>query len=148
MAGIVGRPPYQPTEADRNTVKMMAACGCTQESIARCIGTDGINAETLRTHFRRELDTAMDMANAKVGQVAFQKAVEGEAWAVCFWLKTRAGWRETQTHEHVGAGGSQLIPDRVRDVILVAMEHHPEARQQVAQKLLELEAASAPEDKP
>lgn len=106
---MAGRPQYQPTEADRNTVKMMAACGCTQESIARCIGTDGINAETLRIHFRNELDTAMDKANAKVGQVAFQKAIEGEAWAVCFWLKTRAGWRETHNFEHTGRDGKPLL---------------------------------------
>jgi hypothetical protein len=97
-----GRPPYQPTEADRNTVKSMAACGFSQEAIARCVGTEGINPETLRTHFRRELDTAMDMANARIGQVAFQKASEGEAWAVCFWLKCRADWKERSITEHEG----------------------------------------------
>ncbi len=106
---MAGRPQYEPSEADRNTVKAMAACGCTQEAIARCIGIDGIDPTTLRIHFRRELDTAMDMANAKVGQVAFQKAVDGEAWAVCFWLKTRAGWRETHSFEHTGKDGKPLL---------------------------------------
>lgn len=113
-----GRPPYQPTEADRNTVKSMAACGFSQEAIARCIGTEGINPETLRTHFRRELDTAMDMANARIGQVAFQKATEGEAWAVCFWMKCRAGWKETQITELAGrvgvdASGTELLSRRI-----------------------------------
>ena len=100
MNGEAGRPLYQPTEADRNTVKSMAATGFSHESIARCLGKDGIDPKTLRLHFRRELDTAADMANARIGQVAFQKAAEGEPWAVCFWMKCRAGWRET----HVIAG--------------------------------------------
>ncbi len=106
---MAGRPEYEPTEADRNTVRAMAACGMTQESIARCIGTDGIDPKTLRVHFRNELDTAMDKANARVGQVAFQKATEGEAWAVCFWLKTRAGWQEKQVIEHTGPDGKPLL---------------------------------------
>ncbi len=104
-----GRPPYEPTEADRNTVRSMAACGCTQVAIARCLGTDGIDTETLCKHFRRELDTAMDMANARVGQVAFAKAISGEAWAVCFWLKCRAGWKEVQGLEHTGKDGKPLL---------------------------------------
>jgi len=113
-----GRPAYQPTEADRNTVRSMAACGFSQIAIARCIGTDGINPETLRIHFRRELDTAMDMANARIGQVAFQKATEGEAWAVCFWMKCRAGWKETQVTEHAGSmnvntSGTEALTSRI-----------------------------------
>lgn len=97
-----GRPRYEPTEADRNTVKAMAACGFSQPAIARCIGTDGIHEQTLREHFRRELDTSMDLANLRIGQVAYQKATEGEAWAVCFWLKCRADWKERSVTEHEG----------------------------------------------
>lgn len=113
---MAGRPEYEPTEADRNTVRSMAACGMSQESIARCLGTDGIDPKTLRVHFRNELDTAMDKANARVGQVAFQKAIEGEAWAVCFWLKTRAGWKETQVTEHAGkidVNGTEQLTSRI-----------------------------------
>jgi len=93
-----GRPPYQPTEAARNTVKNMAACGFSQESIARCIDRgdgEGIHPDTLRTHFRRELETSADLANARVGSVIYQQAIEGQGWACCFWAKTRMGWRET-----------------------------------------------------
>lgn len=103
-----GKPEYEPTEADRNTVRAMAACGMNQESIARCLGTDGIDPKTLRKHFRRELDTSMDMANAQVGQVAYKKAMEGEAWAVCFWLKTRAGWQEKSALEVSTPGSDGL----------------------------------------
>jgi hypothetical protein len=103
-----GRPEYIPTEADRNTVKSMAACGFTHEAIAICLGTDGIDPKTLRVHFRRELDTSMIRANAKVGNMVFQAAEKGEAWAICFWMKCRAHWKETSTLEHSGPGGGAI----------------------------------------
>lgn len=86
----------------------MAACGMPHEIIARCLGTAGIDPKTLRKHFRNELDTASPQANAVVGNVAFQAAVRGEAWAVCFWLKCRAGWKETQKFEHAGKDGGDI----------------------------------------
>ncbi len=89
-----GRPPFCPTEADFNTVKMMAACGFTQESIARCLGETGITLKTLRKYFRRDLEISADRANVIVGNKVFQAAEKGEAWAACFWLKCRGGWRE------------------------------------------------------
>ncbi len=50
--------------------------------------------------------------------------------------------------EHTGPNGAQLVQERIREVILVALERYPEARQQVAQKLLELEASQETEAKP
>lgn len=103
-----GRPPYAPTEADRNLVRTMAAGGMPQDIIARCIGKKGIHPETLRLHFREELDTSMALANAEaVGQL--QAAIKrGEAWAVCFRLKCRAGWKETSKVEHSGDDGGPI----------------------------------------
>ena len=71
---VGGRPPYEPTEADRNTVKTMAACGITHDEIARCLGTNGIAAKTLRRHFRLELKTALTQVSLTIplldGQLA------------------------------------------------------------------------------
>jgi hypothetical protein len=132
-----GRPPYEPTEADRNTVRSMAACGFSQESIARCLGRNGIDPKTLRLHFRHELTTAMDKANARVGQVAFQKAIDGEAWAVCFWLKCRAGWKEVQVTEHTGAGGGPIQLTRIREEMTAVLSDLPEeVRAALAEKLM------------
>lgn len=103
-----GQNKYEPTEADRNTVRSMSATGFPHERIAACIGTKGIDKKTLYKHFREELDTAMDKANAAVGNKCFQAAMAGEAWAVCFWLKCRAGWKETQRFEHAGSDGGPL----------------------------------------
>ena len=80
----------------------MAGSGFTHEAIAACLGTEGIDPKTLRLHFRRELDTASTETNAKVAKVALQKALQGESWAVCFWLKCRAGWVEPQKMQHSG----------------------------------------------
>src|ERR1039457_4264012 len=94
---------YQPTDADRDTVKSMAACGFTEESIARCVGVD---AKTLRKHFRQELNTSIDKANAAVGNALFKMATSGDCpAATIFWMKTRMRWRETQDLRFVDEAG-------------------------------------------
>jgi len=98
---------YTPTPEDRNTVRTMAAGGIPQERIAACIG-GGITAKTMRKHFRRELAIAGDQANAVAVSMLFAAVQKGEAWAICFWLKCRAGWRETDRHEIVGEDGGPL----------------------------------------
>ena len=91
-----GRPKYKPTEADRYTVRSMAATGFAHTSISNCLGISGIDEKTLRKHFRHELDTAADKANAAVANKAYQMAIAGDPPAATFfWLKCRAGWKET-----------------------------------------------------
>lgn len=114
----MARPEYQPNEADRQTVRSMAASGFVHEAIARCLGKDGIDDKTMRKHFRAELDTASPKANATIANVLYQRATMGEAWAVCFWLKCRAGWREVQQVEHSGPGGTAIdVNVSARDVL-------------------------------
>jgi hypothetical protein len=52
-----GRKKYEPTDKDRRTVEAMAGLGMRQDKIARVLGID---AKTLRKHFRRLLDSAAD----------------------------------------------------------------------------------------
>jgi hypothetical protein len=108
-----GRPKYEPTEADRNTVRSMAATEFPHPEIAKCLGTSGIDGKTLRKHFRRELDTAAGKANAAVANKAYQMAIAGDPPAATFfWLKCRGGWKERheikQEIEHSGPGGNAL----------------------------------------
>ena len=106
-----GQPKYQPTEADRNTVKSMAATGFTHEQIASCLGAMGIDPKTMRKHFSVELRTAANKANAAVANRAYQMAVAGDPPSATFyWLKCRYRWKETTRVEHTGAGGRALIP--------------------------------------
>lgn len=109
---------YRPNDDDRNTVRTMAAGGIPQERIARCIG-GGITDKTLRKHFRKELDTSLDTANAVAVSNLFQRVQAGNMTAIIFWLKTRAGWRETDRHEHSGIDGSAIQSKTTLEVVYV-----------------------------
>jgi hypothetical protein len=87
----MARPPYEPSEQDRKTVRAMTAYGITQEQLITVLG---ITSKTLRKHFRKELNTAAIEANAQVAGSLFRKASAGDVISMIFWLKTRAGWKE------------------------------------------------------
>src|ERR1019366_6589156 len=89
-----GQPPYEPPPADRATVKNLAAVGVPHTEIAQCISSHGISEPTLRKHFRRELDVSLNEVRALAMSGLVQGLRKGEAWAVCFTLKCRAGWQE------------------------------------------------------
>ena len=95
----MGCPSHQPDPALRRQVEAMAGYGVPEIDIARIIGID---PKTLRKHYREELDTGHVKANAKVAENLYRKATgEGReaVTAAIFWLKTRAGWKETSVHE-------------------------------------------------
>lgn len=104
-----GRPKYDPTEADRNTVRSMAATGFPHVVIAKCLGASGIDQKTLRKLFRHELDTAAGKANAAVANKAYQMAVNGDPPAATFfWLKCRANWKEKEKEKPEIERGDRL----------------------------------------
>jgi hypothetical protein len=78
----------------------MAGYGVPEADISRVVGID---AKTLRKHYREELDTGHIKATAKVAESLFRKATgdgSQSVTAAIFWLKTRGGWRETpQSHQ-------------------------------------------------
>lgn len=91
--------PFKPTEDQRKQVDAMCGYGVPEASIAKVLGIDD---KTLGKYFRHELDTAHIRANSAVAQSLFQKAIGNGPQSVaacCFWLKTRARWRETDRLE-------------------------------------------------
>ena len=84
--------------ASKQMVTQMSAVGVPQEDIATILG---ITEKTLRARYRVELDTAAAKANAAVGGALYNKAVGGDTTAMIFWMKTRAGWKETTRVENV-----------------------------------------------
>jgi transposase len=94
----VGRPPHEPTDQTRLQVKTLAAVGVRHEDIAAKLD---ISADTLTKYYRRELDDGRVDANAVVARSLYEQAKTGNTTAMIFWLKTRAGWKETQTVENV-----------------------------------------------
>jgi hypothetical protein len=96
---------YKPKKEDRARVKLMAAAGIMQNDIAAKMA---IAPKTLRLHFREELTHGMlDITTLAVGQLVSQ-IQKGNLGAICFWLKTRAGWRETERLEHIGENGGPV----------------------------------------
>jgi hypothetical protein len=104
-----GRPCFRPTDEQRRMVEAMTGYGIPQKDIARVIG---IHEESLRKHFREQLDTGSAKANARVAEFLFEHATgqrgEGSVTAAIFWLKTRARWKETTSTEHSGPDGKPI----------------------------------------
>ena len=113
---------HKPTERTRAEVSALYSYGIPQEEIAAYVGID---AKTLRKHYRGELDTAHVKAHAAVGRFLYQNATgstlkEGASHSDCvraamFWAKTRMGWRETQDLNHRSEDGS-MSPTRIEIV--------------------------------
>jgi len=100
-----GQPPYQPTPADRATVKNLVVCGYTQDQIAKCIGTKGISENTLRKHFRAELDGSKAEVDAFATSTLINGIRAGDKTLLIFYLKTRCGWQETTAQRFVDEKG-------------------------------------------
>ena len=89
-----GRPPMQFSDEQRKLVESMSGYGVPQADIAALVGESGISIDTLRAHFRKELDQGRAKANAKVGQTLFQKATGGDTASLIWWSKAQMRWRE------------------------------------------------------
>ena len=95
----MGRKAHRPEPATRRQVEALAGYGVPEAEIA---GVVGIDAKTLRKHYRPELDHGHTKANARVAENLYRKATGDGREAVIaaiFWLKTRAGWKETSVTE-------------------------------------------------
>jgi hypothetical protein len=110
-----GPKPHQPTDATRQTVSLHATVGTRQEVIAEILG---ISVDSLQRHYRSELDTSREKANANVGGALYKKAMNGDTASMIFWLKTRARWRETV--DITNSDGS-LKPEPVAAKVLAAL---------------------------
>jgi hypothetical protein len=93
-----GRPVYQPTETDRATVQNMVVLGAPEATIARCIGVGrkGISVNTLKRHFRRELDTAAWELKTFATSKVVQAMKAGDMATVRWFLERKAGFAEAR----------------------------------------------------
>ena len=111
----MGRRAHRADPTSRRQVEVLAGYGVREADIACVIGVDG---KTLRKHYRSELDQGHIKASAKVAENLYRKATGDGREAVIaaiFWLKTRAGWKETSVHEVSGRDGQPIA----------TVEHNP-----------------------
>lgn len=113
----LGRPSFEPSEEQRQMVMILAAAGHIQKMMAARLG---INVDTLRKHFRAELDEGTDYANSALGEVLYKKALSGDIKAIENWFDRRGGqpWRKITGSEHAGPDGAPLriVADARRDL--------------------------------
>lgn len=114
---VSGMPPHEPTRATRDLVQLHTMVGTTQETIASIIGID---PKTLRKYYREELDQSKAKANATIGGALFNKAKSGDTTAMIFWMKTQAGWKETNVNEITSPDGS-MSPAANQEAVLAAL---------------------------
>lgn len=118
---------YEPEAGQRRTVKTMAGFGVPQPDIAAFLGID---AKTLRKHFREELDRGVTEANARVAQSLFQMATQGRnVAAAIFWMKARAGWREKQEVQLSAKSPEQLSDEELHKIIVCLQDETVDGQQ-------------------
>jgi len=105
------KPPYEPSDNDRCMVRNMAAAGIAANCIHRCLPNRPKSEKTFRKAFREELDTSADIVSAKAISNLVVAIDAGQAWAICFWLKCRAGFQETSAHRFVAKDGEDRKMD-------------------------------------
>ncbi|MDB5243799.1 MAG: hypothetical protein JWP57_4425 [Spirosoma sp.] len=129
----VGRPQKAFTAKQREQAEALSGLGLPHRQIATILGC---SEPTLRKHLEAELKSGEAKATARVAQTLFNKAVKGDTASMIFWMKVRAGWKETSTVEHSGPDGGPIET--------VAMVDRPprETREDwVARRQRELDAA-------
>ncbi len=85
---------FVPTDEERKQVEAMAGYGVPHDNIAALV-RGGIDSDTLKKHFKQQLQQGKAKANAKVGQTLFQKATAGDTTAAIWWSKTQMGWKDS-----------------------------------------------------
>ena len=106
------RNPASPFESlDPVKVAELACYGLTQEQIADFFG---ISESGLRLKFLADTQLVeaykkgRSEAISKVAKTVYDKAMVGNVACAFFYLKTQAGWRETDRHELTGADGGPI----------------------------------------
>lgn len=115
----MARKPKTLTDEERAQVEALAAY-LSQDQIADYLG---IGKTTWFAILDRDPDISerykrgKARAIGKIAQSLIKQAMEGDKVAAMFYLKTQAGWRETQGHDHTSSDGS-MTPSVIERVIV------------------------------
>ena len=133
---MAGRKPFEPTADERKLVLALASYGIPQPAMCLLIKRPKgkaqelkpISEPTLRKHFRAELDEGEPSVIAKVADALVKTALDrkhpGHVVAARFFLKARAGWRETDRVTHDGSVDFNLDFSGATDDELAVLEKY------------------------
>lgn len=125
----MGRPPKTLTDEDIIKVEALAAY-LSQDQISDYLG---VARTTFAAMMERDPNIAMRYKKGKARAIAtvakglLQAAIEGDGASRMFYLKTQAGWRETDRLEHSGSikhEGEIGITGEVQHVVIYLPENH------------------------
>jgi hypothetical protein len=103
----MSRPLHKPTQEMRDIVKRYASRGTPQHDIAAVLA---ISDDTLRRHYREELDVSRVNANLEVADSLFASATkEKNVAAMIFWLKTQGRWKEPKDDDAEGGAPPKVV---------------------------------------
>ena len=89
-------------EIDLNEVEDLASRGLTKQQIADALGISQTTFYARQKEcgdFEEAIKRGQAKGVASISNKLFESAMRGEAWAVCFFLKTKGGFKETQKVE-------------------------------------------------
>lgn len=111
-------PGFKPSAAQAREVAVMSCLGIDDKDIALVLN---IELKMLRLYYHKELKVSMNMANAMVARTALRMAMSGaHADMTKFWLKARAGWKETSGID-ITSGGEKLEGMSAKDKVKAAL---------------------------
>lgn len=84
-------PMHKPSPESRARIEAWAAVGLAHHQIAKLAQ---MSIHTLLKHYKDELEIAKAKANAQAATWLFELCGQKNLGALCFWLKTQAGWTE------------------------------------------------------
>ena len=119
QANLKGSPGFDPGFEQAKQVEQMTALGMSSTDIAAVLR---IEPKLLTKFYDYEINTASHRINQAVAKIALQQALSGNSDMTKFWLKTRAGWKETKTTELVGANGGPIAFSEVKQKMLNLIE--------------------------
>lgn len=98
-------------EIDLKQVEALAANGLTMQQIADSLGISRTTLQ-MRKAENEQFEQAIKRGKAKGIAIVTNKLMEqiksGNTTAMIFFLKSQAGWKETQITEHAGINGAPI----------------------------------------
>lgn len=112
--GARGPKPWKPTAEEISKIKLYAGLGSTQEQVGKMIGKS-VDTLTRNEDAKQAFEQGKAETIAKVAGSLVKRALGGDTTSAIFYLKTQAGWKETNFHEH--AGSLTVLPAKIDDFV-------------------------------